>query len=193
MPQQDSQLPLRQQQDLKLFKIFNYYRVILSAVLLFTYSNEVSKVFIGLEYPLLFIVTTLAYASINLILALVLLNGQALHPQQIAVNILIDILALSLITYANGGVGSGFGILIILSIAAGSILIRGRYAIVFAAVSSIAMLAIEIYRASIDASSPNYFQAGVLGMVFFATSLFVKRISLRIDASENLATQRATD
>ena len=179
----------RQQQDRRLFRIFNYYRVLLSLTLLFTYSNEVGKVFIGLEYPLLFIATTLVYTAINIALALVLLSDQPLQPQQIALNILIDILALSLLTYANGGVGSGFGILIILSIAAGSILMRGRHAVLFAAISSIAMLALESYRASTDALTPNYFQAGVLGMVFFATALFVKRISLRIDASEDLATQ----
>ena len=183
----------RQQQDRRLFRIFNYYRVLLSLTLLFTYSNEVGKVFIGLEYPLLFIATTLVYTAINIALALVLLSDQPLQPQQIALNILIDILALSLLTYANGGVGSGFGILIILSIAAGSILMRGRHAVLFAAISSIAMLALESYRASTDALTPNYFQAGVLGMVFFATALFVKRISLRIDASEDLATQRASD
>jgi len=193
MPKQKSLISLRQQQDRRLFRIFNYYRLLLSLTLLFTYSNELGKVFIGLEYPLLFIVTTLAYTAINLILAMILLSDQVLRPQQIALNIVVDILALSLLTYANGGVGSGFGILIILSIAAGSILIRGRYAVLFAAISSIAMLALEIYRATADTTAPNYFQAGVLGMVFFATALFVKRISLRIDASEDLATQRATD
>ena len=87
----------RQQQDRRLFRIFNYYRVLLSLTLLFTYSNEVGKVFIGLEYPLLFIATTLVYTAINIALALVLLSDQPLQPQQIALNILIDILALSLL------------------------------------------------------------------------------------------------
>lgn len=183
----------RQQQDKTLFRIFNYYRLILSFALLFSYSNELSKVFIGLEYPLLFIVTTLVYTAINLILVIVLLGDYELLPQQIALNIFIDIIALSLLTYANGGVGSGFGILIILSIAAGSILIRGRYATLFAATSSLAMLALEIYRAAVDGAAPSYFQAGILGTVFFATALFVQRISVRLDTSEDLASQRATD
>lgn len=189
-------LPLtdqRQQQDKRLLRIFNYYRVILSLILLFIYFNEVGKAFIGLEYPLLFISTTIVYTAVNVVLALLLLNDLRLHPQQVAANILIDILALTLLTYANGGVGSGFGILIILSIAAGSVLIRGHYEMMFAAIASIAMLMLEIYRGTVDEATPHYFQAGMLGMVFFATSLFVRRISQRIEASETLATQQATD
>lgn len=183
----------RQRQDKKLLRIFNYYRLTLSLILLFTYFNEIGKDFIGLEYPLLFIATTLFYTTINLGLALLLLRDHILRPAQISGNILIDIAVLSLLTYANGGVGSGFGILIILSIAAGSILIRGHHTMMFAAAASLAMLSIEIYRALIDNALPHYFQAGVLGMVFFATSLFTKGVSRRIDTSENLATQQATD
>lgn len=184
---------LQQPQDLRLLQIFNYYRVVLSFVLLFIYFNEVGKVFIGLEHPLLFFSTAAAYTLINVILIFLLRAQLSLHTRQLALSILVDIFALALLTYANGGVGSGFGNLIIIAIAAGSILATGRFATILAAVASIAVILIELYRAWVDGSSPHYFQAGILGIVFFATALFIRKISRRIYASEQLATQRADE
>lgn len=179
--------------DIRLLEIFNYYRIVVSVMLLATYFNEAGKAFIGLEYPTLFLSTAVAYTSINLTLVVLIKRGLEFHGQRLVINILIDIFALSLLTYANGGVNSGFGNLVIFSIAAGSIMVTGRYAGLFAAVASIAMLFIEVYRSTIDLSTPHYFQAGVLGMVYFATALFVRGISRRIYVSESLALQRASD
>ncbi len=183
----------QQPQDLRLLQIFNYYRVILSFVLLFIFFNEVGKVFIGLEHPLLFIVTAATYSSINITLIFLLKTQLTLKAQQLALSILVDIFALSMLTYANGGVGSGFGNLIIIAIAAGSILSTGRFASILAAVASISVILIELYRAFADGANPHYFQAGILGIVFFATALFIRKISRRIYASESLALKRGSE
>ncbi len=183
----------QQPQDLRLLQIFNYYRVILSFVLLFIYFNEVSKVFIGLEHPSLFIFTAASYSAINIGLIFLLRAQLTLKAQQLVISILIDIFALSLLTYANGGVGSGFGNLIVIAIAAGSILATGRFASILAAIASISVILIELYRSFFDGASPHYFQAGILGIVFFATALFIRKISRRIYASEALAVQRASE
>lgn len=184
----------RQLQDVRLLRIYNYYRIVLSLVLAFTYLSDSNTKFIRLDHPDLFAVCTGLYALINIIMAAQLRDKYQVHPRQFVLTILIDITALTLLTYASGGVSQGLANLMIFSIAAGSIFLSGTYATAFAATASITIIGTEVYRQTIDqAVNQNYLQAGLLGIVLFATALFIKNISGRIHRSENLATQRATD
>jgi len=186
--------PLRKHQDTRLLRILNYYRLTLSVVLISGYFNEASQVFMGLKYPSLFLVTSIFYGLLNLALFFVLRRDRPLAPQQIILNISIDIIVLGLLTYANGGVASGLGNLIIFAVAAGSILLNGRYHLMFAALGSITLLCVEIYRAAAQPDvSQHYLHAGLLGMILFASALFISQISKRIQSSEKLAARRATD
>jgi len=184
----------RNRQDLGLLRIFNYYRLLLSVVLVSGYFNEASKVFLGLEKPSLYLSTALLYGGLNLILFFALRRAKQLQPQQIIVNICVDIITLGLLTYASGGVANGLGNLVIVVVAAGSILLSGRYSLLFAALGSITLTSIEIYRSTLLPDVPHhYLQAGLLGIILFATALFIRHISKRIKISETLAQQRATD
>ena len=186
--------PQRQRQDISLLRILNYYRLTLSIVLISGYFNEASQVFLGLEQPSLYLITSIGYGLLNLALFFLLRRDRVLLPQQIILNISIDIIVLGLLTYANGGVASGLGNLMIFAVAAGSILLRGRYNLMFAALGSITLLGIEIYRATTQIDiTLHYLHAGLLGMILFATALFIRQISSRIQSSENLAARRATD
>lgn len=184
----------RQRHDASLLRILNYYRLTLSLVFISGYFNEASQVFLGLEKPSLYLITSVLYGLLNLTLFFVLRRDPVLQPQQIILNICLDILVLSLLTYANGGVASGLGNLIIIAVAAGSILLSGRYNLLFAAIGSISLIAIEVYRATtlVDISH-HYLHAGLLGIILFATALFIRQISNRIQTSERLAARRATD
>lgn len=184
----------RKRQDLGLLRILNYYRLVLSVVLVSGYFNEASKIFLGLEKPSLFLTTSLFYCLLNLVLFFVLRRNRELLPQQIILNISVDIIVLALLTYANGGVASGLGNLMIFAVAAGSIMLSGRYSLMFAALGSISLIIIEIYRAITLIDVPHhYLHAGLLGMILFATALFIRHISNRIQTSETLAAKRATD
>ena len=75
----------------------------------------------------------------------------------------IDVLAITLLMHASGGIRSGLGILLVVSVAAGALLVSGRTAILFAALASIAVLAQQIaskmamdrsYREELTASNP---------------------------------------
>ena len=184
----------RKRQEIGLLRILNYYRLVLSIVLISGYFNEVSKIFLGLESPSLFLTTSVCYGLLNLTLFFILRHDRELTPQQIVLNISIDIIVLALLTYANGGVSSGLGNLMIFAVAAGSILLNGRYSLMFAALGSISLISIEIYRTITVIDAPHhYLHAGLLGMILFAAALFIRHISNRIQASEMLAAKRATD
>jgi len=184
----------RQRQDIGLLRILNYYRLTLSLVLISGYFNETSQVFLGLEQLSLYLITSVFYGLLNLALFFVLRRDRALLPQQIVLNISIDIIVLGLLTYANGGVASGLGNLMIFAVAAGSILLNGRYSLLFASLASITLIVVEVYRATtlVDISH-HYLHAGLLGIILFATALFIRQISSRIQSSERLAARRASD
>ena len=181
-------------QDTGLLRILNYYRLTLSVVLLSGYFNEASQAILGIKQPSLFLVTCIFYGVLNFALLFVLRREKPLRSQQIILNISVDIIVLGLITYANGGVASGLANLMIITVAAGSILLNGRYSLMFAALASITLLWVEIYQtiAQPDLGS-HHLHAGLLGMILFATALFIRQISQRIRSSETLAARRASD
>ena len=182
-------------QDLRLLRIFNYYRVILSAALVITFFNATSgDGMLEIAHPQVFIGTAVSYFSLTLILAFVFRKPVALKAKEIVSAILIDLLALTLVTYAHAGVTGGLANLMIFSVAAGSILLGGRYAAFFAATASLLILAGEVARQTFDSpSADQYFQTGIMGMVFFTIALLVRTIARRIQTSETLAEQQALD
>ena len=110
------------------------------------------------------------------------------------VQILSDIIFITLIMHASGGIQSGLATLIIISIAGGSIVIRGRHSLLFASVASIAILFEEYYNKLegiyLDGSS---LQAGILGITFFTTSIITHFVARHIRESEALAVKRGVD
>ncbi len=112
---------------------------------------------------------------------------------QISGQVLIDIVAFTVMMYASGGVTSGFGMLIVVSIAAGSLLSAERLAIVFAAIATLAVLGEELYAWALFYPVANYTHAGLLGATFFATAFLGYVLGRRVRESEALASQRAVD
>jgi len=113
---------------------------------------------------------------------------------QIHIQILADIIFMTLIMHSSGGVQSGLGTLIIISIAGGSIVIRGRHSLLFASVASLAVLFEEYYNTLegvyLEGSS---LQAGILGITFFTTAIITHFVAKHIRESEALALKRGVD
>ena len=113
---------------------------------------------------------------------------------QIYIQILADIIFTTLIMHSSGGVQSGLGTLIIISIAGGSIVIRGHHSLLFASVASIAVLFEEYYNKLegiyLEGSS---LQAGILGLTFFTTAIITHFVARHIRESEALALKRGVD
>lgn len=113
---------------------------------------------------------------------------------QIHIQILTDIVFTTLIMHASGGVQSGIGTLIIIAIAGGSIVIRGRHSLLFASVATLAILFEEYYNYLEGISEQgNSLQAGILGITFFTTAIITHFVAKHIRESEALALKRGVD
>ncbi len=113
---------------------------------------------------------------------------------QLSLQVLADVLAVSLAMYAAGGVSSGFGIIVLVSLAAASLVGRGRLVLLYAAMATIAVLLLQAYgvlTAGLDAGS--FVQAGFLSAGFFATAILARLLGQRVMANEELARQRGVE
>ena len=104
-----------------------------------------------------------------------------------------DIAAITLLMHASGGVGSGLGLLLVITVAAGSLLMEGRTARLFPALAALSVLAEQAYAWLQDEPVTSYTHAGLLGASFFATAIAAHSLARRLRESEALAERRGVD
>ncbi len=107
--------------------------------------------------------------------------------------VVFDILALTLIMRASGGIETGLGMLLVVAIAGNSLLLSSRAANLFAAIAAIAMLGEQVLAQQYPGVTANFTQAGILGATLFATAFLAHVLSSRVRESEALAAQRGVD
>lgn len=142
----------------------------------------------------LFVSVSLAFLGLGGLAAVALWQRRPAFRLQVHLNLLVDIAALTLLMHASGGVTSGLGMLMIVSIAGGSMIAASKTALLYAAVGSLAVLGEQVYSHVLDLTSPDsYPHAGMLGFTFFATAALAYALARRIRDSEALARQRGLD
>lgn len=176
-----------------LLQVYQWYRIAVALVLLALFFSNYAWKNTPLFLDQLYVVSTATYCVFNLV-SLVLhgLSQFRVSNRQLFAIITVDILALSFIMYASGGIGSGLASLLLIPVAAGAIFFYGRVATVIAAISSVTLIAQVIYAAltrRIDA--PDFLGTGLLGILLFATSLLVQFLARRIRSSQLLAEQQS--
>ncbi len=175
-------------------RYFNLYRLLLSGLLSTLYFSGNGPKLFGEHNPGMFAATSLIY------LACVLVSGFAHRWRrpafriQLQINVLVDIIAITLLMHASGGVESGLGMLLLITMAGGGLLMSGRAILSFAAVATLSVLTEQVY-ANLAQSFDNtaYTQTGILGATFFAAALLANVLAQRVRTTEALATQRGID
>ena len=176
-----------------LFNYYNTYKVILGVLLYLLALSEHSYLmqFRSLAY---FDALTLGYIVLNILSLFLYRFYINVRPKQIFSLLLIDITFLHAIFFYGAGIASGLGNLIIISVAAGNIMIRGRIGLSFAAVAAILSLFIEIERFLSGLSKANDIaQSGIMGIIYFASAYILQHLAIRITESESLLKQQKQD
>jgi two-component system sensor histidine kinase PilS (NtrC family) len=109
---------------------------------------------------------------------------------QAMINVCVDVLAISLMTYASGGMASGLAALLVLPIGAASFVVAQRLAMLFAAMGALALLAQQTFAALAARSDPTDFTAaGVVGALIFVIALGMGPLAHRLKESEERVRQ----
>lgn len=111
---------------------------------------------------------------------------------QLASQIAIDLLVISLLYLAAGGMRSGLGILYLFPLAGAAILAPLVLALFSAALATLFLLGMNLWQL-VEGRDPPLMQAGLFGAFFFASVLVVNRLAARLLVHEELATQRGAD
>jgi two-component system sensor histidine kinase PilS (NtrC family) len=188
------ELQRKEREDWRLLRIYAWYRLLLSVLLLGLFA--IKPAMVGGSNPALFFITACAYFLTTVSASLFLRRPRRQLPVYSLMLLLVDLLVLTLMTHASGGLSTQLSLLFLVTIAAGNILLSGRMGTLVAAVAAIGILYEQFYFSIINdqaIDSLALVQSSILGISFFAVALFSQLIAHRMRQGEELAEQQAQD
>jgi len=176
----------------ELFRVYNYYRLVLGILLiglLLVDTTSFDGRFRQLDY---FQAGVIAYLAVNAFIAVLMITGFQPSERNISVSILLDILIIHGLLVSSSGITNGMANLVIVSVAAGNIMTPGRMGTFYAALATLSSLAIALWAMLEQGkSADDLVRAGSLGIVYFVTAAALQYIAIRLRRSETLANSRA--
>ncbi len=197
-PDRSTANPSRNRIDYSAWKPLRFltvYRVILALLLAVLFFSSSPEKVLGGAYPRLYGSTVVFYVMFSLISFFDTFRTWHRFEDQVITQIIADIVLITILMYASGGVFSGLGTVMVVALAAGGLLLPGRMAYVFAALASVAVLAETSFAALVRGlvTWTEFGHAGVLGVAFFATAAMAHLLAQRTRDSEALAARQGVD
>lgn len=175
-------------------RYFNFYRAAVAAVFLVGELVYPDTLNLGSHDPRVFIVTSATYLALAVVFHGMLRRWRSYFNAQLTLQVITDIAALTLLTYASSGIRSGLGIMPLISLAGAALVSRGTLMLFYAALASIAVLLEQTYWVLVfDAGTATFLQPGLLSIGYFATALIINRLAQRLIMNERVAQQRGED
>lgn len=167
-----------------LLRVYTYYRTLLGSLLLIMFELEVAPKVLGNDNSNLFFYTSAVYTAINC-LTLIVMQQLKFAPSQRKLfgSLLVDVVAITLLMHASGGANSGLGYLLMVAIAAGGIMLRGRISFFLAALATLAILGEGFYRLISSGDNKTIFASGILGALAFLIALLFQNLTKKIRTS----------
>ncbi len=174
-------------------RFFGGYRIFLAlSMSLLIVSGYLPDQF-GQILPTFFRITVFAYLGFAILSFLLTEQRSLSFRRDTLLQVMLDFSVLAILLFTSGGVSSGLGLLLVISVAAASLLLMGRTAYFFAAIASLIVLSVETLLQTYFYGVSNYMQAGLLGAIFFMTAFLAYTLAGRLRESEALAAQRGED
>lgn len=179
----------------KPLRLLSLYRLTLSGLLLSLFYLAPGNAILGKQNPALFSAAAILYLAFSLGSGFAARLEVPRYFVQVLTSVTVDILVMVTFIHASGGLGSGLGILLVLTVAAGSLLMPGRMPFFFASLAAVSLLAELGYSKLLNSpgGTTDLSRTGMLGIMLFTTALLAFLLARRIRATEALAAQRGID
>jgi two-component system sensor histidine kinase PilS (NtrC family) len=173
---------------------FNLYRLALVGFILFiAIAFEAERLF-GASKGQLFLVTGWGYAIAVTLSFIPMRMRWFKFSWQLAWQVCSDIVALTVLSHASGGIQSSVGLLLMVSMAVAGIISRGKITLFFASLASIAALLEHAFAVLYDdAPLTQYVQVGLLCVSYFAVAGLAHKLAQYALDNQKLAQRRGRD
>lgn len=172
-------------------RYFNVYRIALAALFLgltLVYGDALN---LGAHRLDLFRSAAAAYLVLAVMAHSVLRHVRLQFLLQLSLHIVLDVAAITVLMYASGGLRSGLGAMLLISLIGAALLAPRRLALGYAALATIALLLEQsVWVLRFDAPEANFLQPALLAIGCFASAGVTGWLVQRVSASERLARQR---
>ncbi len=174
--------------------LLNAFRLTLGSLLLAIFLAVQDPRIIGGTNP------TLAWGALVAMLATGVIEIWLLKRRipsstaQIYGQLILDLTIITMLMHASGGISSGVGGLLVVSVGALALLVAGERAFLFAAVAALTILGEQtLSQLQGVTDTAAYAPAGILGAVIFVIAIVVQVLRHRMLETEALAEQRGVD
>jgi two-component system sensor histidine kinase PilS (NtrC family) len=174
--------------------VFCGYRVVLATFVgvAFVFLNRFFN--FGTVAPDAVMPTIVTYAVASLVL---LVPARLREPNltiQVTAGVIVDVVSIVMLMYASGGVRSGLGVILLVTLAAAGLITRGRLVYFHAALAALAVLFEQTFQMwSHDAVPQEFVQTGFTAGAFFATAGLASALARYARTSEQIAEERKID
>ena len=173
---------------------FNFYRLILGSLFVFLVSRFGDSLSFGSSNLPLFFRASIVYVALALVAQLAIKLRRPRPGWQLALQVGTDIVYVTVLSHASGGIQSSLGMLLLVSLAATGLISRGKITLFFAALATLAALLQHTYEVLTQgADVAQYVQAGLLSTAYFAVAWVSHTLAKYAIASEKLAALRGVD
>ncbi|TXF12070.1 PAS domain-containing protein [Pelomicrobium methylotrophicum] len=170
---------------------FNVYRLAVGAALLGAVLLLGDNLVLASVDRRLYLGAAVAYLVSAAAFVAMIQGGWVRFTVQLAFQVAADVVFITLMIHASGGMRSALGLLLLPTLAAAGLIGRGRLALFFASLASMAVLAETAYSVVADQrSSADFFPTGLLCVGYFATAWLAHTLARRVVESEELARQQ---
>ncbi|HOY69683.1 MAG TPA: ATP-binding protein [Methylotenera sp.] len=174
--------------------VMNVFRLVLSLTFVGLYVFLSQETWWGKNTIPLFFSISIGYLVFSILAILISYIKLAKHHFILPLQVVMDIGFITLLMFAAGGIQSGLGLLLIVTIVSASLVSNGRLALFYASVASIFLLLEQSYRFATETlNSGNYTPTVMLSLSCFATAWLAYSLGTRMLDSEALASSRGID
>ena len=167
-------------------RFFNLFRLIIAGA--FLVAGDLLG--LGAGQPLMFRIAAAGYLGATLLLGFPDAVRRVGFDRLVAIQAVIDIVALSIFLWASGGYRSGIPILMLVVLAGAGLVAAGRMVLFFAALATVSVLVENAWRYSYDRGAGDFFSVGLLCVGFFTVAMVARLLALRARDNEELARER---
>ena len=189
-------LPLPGSEDFawRVLILLNMFRITLGSLLLGVFLAVQDPHIIGETNPSVAWAALVAMLTAGVVEIWLLRIRKPSANLQIHLQLALDIIVINALMHASGGVSSGVGGLLVVSVGALSLLVRAERAFLFSAFTALSILGEQTfsYLQGVTGSA-QFAPAGILGAVIFVLAMVVQLLRGRMLETEALAQQRGVD